>query len=56
MLLFLGRPRRPKRARSHRNTVSSQLVNTIQPQSSSGSGVERDVGFLGDPDAMEQDG
>jgi hypothetical protein len=24
MLLFIGLPRRPKRARSHRNTVSSQ--------------------------------
>jgi hypothetical protein len=26
MLLFIRRPQRPKRARSHRNTVSSQQV------------------------------
>jgi hypothetical protein len=26
MLPFIGRPRRPKSARSHRNTVSSQRV------------------------------
>jgi hypothetical protein len=29
MLLFIGRSQRPKRARSHRNTVSSQRVNTV---------------------------
>jgi hypothetical protein len=29
MLPFLVRPLRPKRARSHRNTVSSQRVNIV---------------------------
>lgn len=29
MLPFIGRPRRPKSARSHRNTVSSQRVNVL---------------------------
>jgi hypothetical protein len=29
MLLFIGRPRRPKRSRSHRNTVSSQRINMV---------------------------
>jgi hypothetical protein len=32
MLLFIGRPRGPKRARSHRNTVSSQQVNMVVSQ------------------------
>jgi hypothetical protein len=29
MLPFIGRPRRPKRARSHRNTASAQYVNMV---------------------------
>ena len=29
MLPFIGRPWRPKRARSHRNTVSSQRVKIV---------------------------
>jgi hypothetical protein len=32
MLLFIGRPLRPKRARGHRNTVSSQRVNLVISQ------------------------
>jgi hypothetical protein len=32
MLLFIGRPHGPKRARSHRNTVSSQRVNIVISQ------------------------
>jgi hypothetical protein len=32
MLLFLGRPQGPKRARSHRNTVSTQQVNMMISQ------------------------
>jgi hypothetical protein len=32
MLPFIGRPRRPKSARSHRNTASSQQVNMLISQ------------------------
>jgi hypothetical protein len=35
MLLFIGRPRWPKRARSHRNTVSTQQVNMMISQAAS---------------------
>jgi hypothetical protein len=55
MLPFLGRSFRPKRARSHRNTVSSQRVNMglcLRQLV----GKRGDVQFLGEPDAMEQDG
>jgi hypothetical protein len=54
MLPFLVRPRRPKRVRSHRNTVLSQRVNM---EDLSGSlFVERYVWLLRDPEAMQQNG
>jgi hypothetical protein len=53
MLPFLGRSRRPKSARSHRNTVSSQRIDISQSLCSLS--VERLVWFLGNPNAMEQD-
>ncbi len=52
MLLFISRPRRPKRARSHRNTGSSQQAN--MDISSSSFCVEGHVRLLRGPDAMEQ--
>jgi len=36
MLPFIGRPGRPKRARSHRNTESSQDVSIDIPQAAFG--------------------
>jgi len=52
MLPFLVRPLGPKRARSHRNTVSSQRVNMIISLGSIC--VEGRIRLLGDPDAVEQ--
>jgi hypothetical protein len=54
MLPFLGRSLGPKRARSHRNTVSSQRVNMVIPSSSLF--VEGHVRFLCRPDVVEQNG
>jgi hypothetical protein len=54
MLPFLRRPWKPKRARSHRNTVSSQRVNIGYLLS--GCFIEGHVGLLGGPESMEQDG
>ena len=54
MLPFIGRPRRPKSARSHRNTVSSQRREHVDP-----SGclfVERHIRSLGAPEVMKQHG
>jgi hypothetical protein len=53
MLPLIGRPLWPKSARSHRNTVLGQRVNIIKPHAAAG--VEGYVGFLCNPDAMEQD-
>jgi hypothetical protein len=53
MLPFLVRPCRPKRVRSHRNTVSSQRVN--MDDLSGGSFVKRHVGGLRGPGVMQQD-
>src|SRR5208282_5167234 len=52
MLLFIGRPQGPKRARSHRNTVSAQRINMAI--FSGCSSVERDIGFLCSPESMKQ--
>lgn len=53
MLPFLGPAQKPKRTRSHRNTVWTQRV--LIAIFSGCSCVERDVGLLGSPEAVEQD-
>ncbi len=35
MLLFLERLKKPKRARSHRNTGTSQQISMVSPQAAS---------------------